>query len=153
MSSPKPVISLLRKPGSQLESLAIQGRKFQQLTASIHNLLPEVMRKHCLGVGIRGTRLILVTDTAAWATSLRFQSRDLLRQMRAQPNFSQLESVRVKVIPKQTVIPAQTENKPPYTTQFTAKLIDSLAKTMTNPDTGRLLRRLSQRIAARHRIY
>jgi len=152
MSLPKPVTSLLNTPGSQLESLARQGRKVQQLTAYVHNLLPEVMRKHCLGVGISDSQLILLTDTAAWATSLRFQSRDLLQQMRAQSGFTQLESIRVKVAPRKNLIPIETEKKPPYTTQFTAQLIDSLAKTMTNPNTGQLLQQLSQRIAARHRI-
>jgi len=149
---PKPITSLIRTPGSQLESLAKQARKIQQLTTDVHNLLPEVMRKHCIGVGIRDTQLILVTDTAAWATSLRFQTRELLRQLRIQPSFSQLESIRVKVTPRKTIIPVKTENKPPHTTPFTAKLIDSLAKTMTNPNTGKLLQQLAQRIAARHRI-
>lgn len=53
----------------------------QFLTTSIHSRLPLDLRQHCWVVDIIGNNLLIITDKAERATTLRYQQHELLKQV------------------------------------------------------------------------
>ncbi len=100
MTEKQPVLlkTLLSREGSALGELTRQVREFDRLTESLRALLPADLRPHILGVTRNARRVVILTDSAAWASRLRFLRPEL------QEALSQLlealpESVQIKVRP------------------------------------------------------
>tara|TARA_R110002049_G_scaffold182041_2_gene349698 strand:- start:118676 stop:119083 length:408 start_codon:yes stop_codon:yes gene_type:complete len=53
----------------------------QSLTNSLHSRLSSELRQHCWVIDIIGNTLVLITDNADRATTLRYQQHELLKQV------------------------------------------------------------------------
>ena len=58
-----------------------RAKNIQSLTASIHSRLSLNLREHCWVTGINGNNLLIITDKAERATTLRYQQHELLKQV------------------------------------------------------------------------
>lgn len=68
--------------------------KLQQnkgLLEEIQQLLPAPLNEHCVGLTVKTDHLILYTDSSAWASRLRYLTRDLMAKLsKIQLNFNKI---------------------------------------------------------------
>jgi hypothetical protein len=75
-------------------------RLLEALTCAIRPLLPAAGAEHCWVVDVREGTLLVLTDSANWAVSVRYQQRELLKQLNDQfhPELaSPLQRVKIRV--------------------------------------------------------
>ncbi len=84
--------------GSKLADLASRARDAESLCQQIKDLLPEPEGAHVTGASRNGDTVIILADTAAWATRIRFHAPGLLKWL--SPKFDgTVDRVRVRVRP------------------------------------------------------
>jgi hypothetical protein len=75
-------------------------RLLEALTCAIRPLLPAAGAEHCWVVDVRERTLVVLTDSANWAVSIRYQQRELLKQVNDQFRLElacALERVKIRV--------------------------------------------------------
>jgi hypothetical protein len=119
--------------------------RVQQLRLLDHSLkfyLPEPLKSHCWPAGITGNQLNLVTDSSTWATQLRYQQQQILKQINTDLGLK-LIKMRVRISARQVyrkkVWPARTLS------QKSADLIKQGAMSVPDPDLKEALLRLADR--------
>jgi hypothetical protein len=135
---PNPVVSYIRE-GSPLHNLLTRNRGNKQLLDRIRDLLPEQIREHCTAATIENRRVILYAESSAWASRLRFLSRDLARQLN-QNNIA-ADRINVRVFLNQP----PKRNKRHIARQLSpdnAALIDQTAETISDSSLRAALKRL-----------
>lgn len=70
-----------------------------ELTQQVTKYLPISMHAHCWVTAVNESELTIVTDSAAWATKLRYMSRDLISKLKKEPSLPAIRYVKVKVSP------------------------------------------------------
>jgi hypothetical protein len=76
MKSPmRPIHSLIDA------KLLSRTQNIQSLTNSLHSRLSLALRQHCWVIDVIGNTLIIITDNAERATTIRYQQHDLLKQI------------------------------------------------------------------------
>jgi predicted nucleic acid-binding Zn ribbon protein len=68
----------------------------RQLEHCIRFSLPEPLKSHCWPSGIQGKELILITDNSTWATQLRYQQHQILKQINSDLNLN-LKKLRIRI--------------------------------------------------------
>lgn len=79
------------------------ANQVQQLRLLDHSLkfsLPEPLRSHCWPAGISGNQLTLITDSSTWATQLRYQQQQILKQINSDLGLK-LIKLRVRISSRQ----------------------------------------------------
>jgi predicted nucleic acid-binding Zn ribbon protein len=116
----------------------------QQLRLLDHSLkfsLPEPLRSHCWPSGIHGNQLTLVTDSSTWATQLRYQQQQILKQINSDLGLS-LIKLRVRISSRQVyrkkTWPARK------LTQKSADMIRQGALSVPDPDLRAALLKLAE---------
>jgi hypothetical protein len=137
---PRPVTELLSS-SSNLRLLLAQSQEQRSLLKQIHALLPPPLDRHCRAVLAKQQRLILYTDSPAWASRLRFFSRNLLDQL------SKTGLGYKRVVVRVTLPREPTHRKPRRSQRLSpgnAELLAQVAETIDDPLLGAALRRLGQ---------
>ena len=83
---------------SPLQKLLNRAEQQQAATAEVRALLPEALRSGCRVVDPGPPRLVLACRTAAAATRLRFQAPELLEQLKALPQYANVDEINVRVV-------------------------------------------------------
>ncbi|MGE0384840.1 MAG: DciA family protein [Gammaproteobacteria bacterium] len=91
------VSALLRRPGLRIAELVRRAEEAGGCTARIRALVEAQFRPHLVHAHVAAKQLVVVVDTAAWATRWRYQAPELLRCIRAGAGFAGVESIRVRV--------------------------------------------------------
>ncbi len=56
-------------------------QNIQSLTTSLHSRLSSELRQHCWVIDVIGNTLVIITDNAERATTIRYQQHELLKQI------------------------------------------------------------------------
>ena len=76
MKSPmRPIHSLIDT------KLLNRTQNIQSLTNSLHSRLSLALRQHCWVIDVIGNTLVIITDNAERATTIRYQQHELLKQI------------------------------------------------------------------------
>lgn len=108
------------------------------MLAGVRSCLPAAAHAHCLDVAFGDGELIIVLDSAAWATRVRFLAEDILGVTRGQG----VRTVRVRVRPAgEGGSGPRREAGPKHrlTSGATAHLLEA-AEHMKDPELGRVFR-------------
>jgi hypothetical protein len=94
--------SLLR----QLFREAAENRSHNE---RIRELIDEPLRAHVRFALLKGDTVILIADSSAWASKLRYQVAAIQRRMESSPEMAAVRNIRVKVAAAETTtrIPAR----------------------------------------------
>lgn len=135
-TSPKSVRHLLKdKPTLKHLEHGISARR--TLLAEVRTHLPEEVATHCLAAQIEGARLILHSDSPAWATRLRYLSNQLCSLL--EPGHPTLREIRIKVLLTRGT--GRPPARKPYKSAQAAEVIESSAdSTAPGPLRDALLR-------------
>ncbi len=75
---PTPFKPALSFPNRTFAYLYSQIEQQKQALQKIHEVLPAALGQHALHCVVHGKKLLVYTDTAAWASQLRFYNRAIL---------------------------------------------------------------------------
>ncbi|MEJ2516354.1 MAG: DciA family protein [Gammaproteobacteria bacterium] len=85
--------------GSKLADLASRARDAESLFHQIKDLLPNPEAAHVTGASRSGDTVVILADSAAWATRIRFHAPELLKWL--SPKYDgAVERVKVRVRPE-----------------------------------------------------
>jgi hypothetical protein len=96
MRSNKPfrIGSLLER--SEVSRLLSRARALGELDALVHKLIPSPLNEHCHVLAMRDDTLVVAADSPVWATRLRYQSSQLVKQL-SEVSSVKLRTVQVRV--------------------------------------------------------
>lgn len=107
-----PLYKLLLGKKGEVADLVTQTRQLRHLTRLLNNELDTGLTGHCQVAGFRPPALVIVANSPAWATRLRFQSRTLVQQLkRKYKEFQKLEYIEVRIFPSR--LQPRTPPQPP----------------------------------------
>ena len=129
-----------RSPLAHLMGRADELLKIEQV---ILDYLPEDVRPHCRLGTVRGTTLILQTESSVWATRIRFQEPMLLKQLNQDRRFAQLKKIQTQVRPTAKRVKPPQAAKP--LSADSAAHVEAMAEGLGDDELGLALRRLAER--------
>jgi hypothetical protein len=84
--------------GKDLRQIIERAREAGELDARVRALLPEAMAAHVTGAVLHDCTVVVLVDSAAWASRLRFHAPELVERLA--PRYDGVVTrVRVKVRP------------------------------------------------------
>ncbi len=98
-SRPKSIHQILGARQGGLSDLIAGASARMELTQQVTKYLPLAMHDHCWVTAINDAELTIVTDSPAWASKLRYLSRDLIRKLKQESTLPNIRYVKVKVSP------------------------------------------------------
>jgi len=142
MIKPQSTNTLLRTAPT-LQALHAKLIEQNKLLVLVRSLLPETLQPHCLAAQLKekDPLLIIHADSSAWASRLRYFSRDLRIKLRGKGLHARKIEVRVlnmhqqKERPSRRLCRLSLEN---------AKLIGETAENIQDADLSAALQRLSK---------
>ncbi|MDH3400160.1 MAG: DUF721 domain-containing protein [Chromatiales bacterium] len=93
---PRNLADLLSDPGSALGRMVAGAAKRKSLIMQVKSCIDPELSEHLIGVNVKDDTLILLSDSAAWATRLRYAGPALCKQLSEQFELT-LHKVHVKV--------------------------------------------------------
>lgn len=136
--------SLSRQPGV-LGQILSRSKELAQLSCIFRAYLPSYIRDHVVLIRMDEEAWTVQTDSASWATRLRYKLYDI-RQVLGQQLGITLPKPRIRVEPVATY---PRSRRPLLTlTQENAQLIEQIARAEPDPRLSAALRRLAQHAAS-----
>ncbi|KPK58263.1 MAG: hypothetical protein AMJ59_15750 [Gammaproteobacteria bacterium SG8_31] len=99
MSGDKPVLlkNLLAGSGG-LSGIVERAAATDRLARCVQSALPREVAGHVVGTNVRGDRLVVIVDGAAWAARVRFEAA-AIRRLLAELQEIEISRVSVRVRP------------------------------------------------------
>ncbi len=145
MSKPRAITELLADHFSgPLEQAILRGKKLQQLSRLIQNLLEPELAGHCHLLNLRQGSLIMACDSTVWATRLRYQTPPLLQAMQQHAGLNDLGDIQIRVKPAVQAPPLQAKRRVTLSTEA-ANCVQQCAQSVNDPALSRALERLARR--------
>lgn len=138
---PRPLNEFL-SCSSQATGIQQRLEEHRQLLRLVRSLLPAPLDHHCLATVLKDERLLLYTDTSAWASRMRFHSRELTRELVAKRIQIKKISVRVMIQPSDRRRKARGMRR---LSSENATLIRQTADDLSDPDLKAALQRLADK--------
>ena len=145
MKLSRSVHKVLVDANDDLAILVTRTKQLSRLTQVLRQQLDPDLASHCYIGNLDRDCLVILVDSAAWASKLRFYSQNILPQLRAaHQNFSEIQQVKVKVL-SQSVSAPEPEFQKPRMNKENAKGLTTLADSVDDPNLQAALARLAER--------
>lgn len=143
---------ILQQPSTSIERLLQHSRYLEYLSKRLLTYLPAEFSEKISVLGFstsagnRGKQqsLIIAAISAAWASKLRFYTPTLKRSLTAEPQFSQLKKIIIKVASSNTS--TNKEKNMPLYSQNASDIIQNSAQHIENDDLKNALMRLAHSV-------
>lgn len=136
-------ITLMQPADRHLASNLLQrAQLLQAMTFSLRQYLPAPLAEHCWVAAPRERTLVLVTDSPAWATQLRYQQQEILKLLNSEFRL-QLNRLRIRI-----GAPPPAPRPPaagPRLSRQGAAVLEAAAASIGDPELSAALRRLARR--------
>ena len=101
MATKKPICigDVLHKPGSDLAKLIERAAAMADLTEALKSVLPEPLGAHVLSVNQRADTLVVLVDSSAWATRLRYLEGEIRSRLAVKQGIG-IEKLVIRVAPR-----------------------------------------------------
>jgi len=133
--------------GGGLAYLVQRSRLLQHIDELFQTHLPLFIGQHCRIVNIRDKTLVIHTDSAAWASRLRYMIPELLDYWQADKQLSALDiteiDIKIRPLPEVRKIP-QAPSVPKISAQ-SAALLRRLADSIAHPELKSVLLSLADK--------
>ena len=148
MKSPTPINKLLFGPSKEIKGLLDRASYLNELTYYLRTILPKTVAPHCQVANIKmnrsGMNLVLITDSPAWSTKVRFYLPTILAHMKKHQELQQLSSVRIKTRPREHHVEDE-QARVAHMSSESASLIAQAANSTQYETLKAALKRLSNR--------
>lgn len=145
---------ILQQSSTSIERLLQHSRYLDYISKRLLTYLPAEFSGKISVLGFttssnnQGSRkqqsLIISAASAAWASKLRFYMPTLKRSLTAEPQFSQLKKIIIRVAPSNISI--EKEKKMPSYSQNSANIIQNCAQDIENDELKNALIRLAHNV-------
>ena len=136
------ITAFLSDRSGPFAALSAHATAISDLQKKLCSYLPDDLSEHVTVANFNNKSLCLHTDSAAWATRLRFKIPELLHIMRDHCGLTSMQNIRIKVIPPQ--IQNTTLDNRPVLSEKTAHLLQDIGESTTDPELRDALLRLSR---------
>ncbi len=150
MSNPssKKVAALVQSPNQELQFVFARAKHLQALNQLLLQTLPSQLRDHCQLANLADRRLTILVANGSIATQLRWQTADILQQLRQHPPFQHIQELQLKVRPNP--LTAVTAEAPPRRvtalTPETARIVAEIAEGIDHPGLKAALQRIASHV-------
>lgn len=93
----KTITEIFEKSDSPLAKLLSKTKTSQNLEPVFHMMLDENLAKHCKIASYDGSKLAVMVTNTSWATRLRYAIPDIIKNLKIQPEFKTITSIRYNV--------------------------------------------------------
>lgn len=138
-----PLTTLLNNESSGLSRLLQRARQLQQLTDTLSAILPQAVYGHCHVGNVSGDTLVLITDSPAWSTRLRFHAPAILEHLKETHGLA-LHRVRIRVHPSERPRQIKRAARNPTLGPESAALLRQTAQGISDPGLKQALLRLAR---------
>ena len=104
----KTIAEILKKE-SNLTKLVNKAKTYEDLELIFRETLDADLAKHCHFASYKNSVITVAVSNTSWATRLRYTIPDIIKNLRVQPEFNTITSIRY-IINSQTPIP-ELKNK------------------------------------------
>jgi len=139
----KPVAKILSRQNSALNSLLERAQYLQQLTQALRDCLDEPLAAHVTVANLREETAVIITDTPAWLTQLRYQAPTILSLLKTLPGLQKLQKVQFKIQPTSLSPPIPPARRA-HLSATGAHSLESAASSTEEPELAEALYRLSR---------
>jgi len=143
MSKPRSLGSMLAGQDGGIQHLIDQAHRLAELEQRVLAYLPSSLASHCRVANLRAGTLVLLTDSAARYSKLRFLLPRLTKQLRGETELTNLQRVDLRVVPSAESRASQPERS--GLSEPTSRLLQSSADGIADPELRRALQRLASR--------
>lgn len=145
----KPLQHFLSDDGSPLQRLFHRARSYERVLRQVKQHLDHDLGEHCCAASIHEHTLVLHTTSAAWASRLRYISRQLLSTLQTEPDFTHLTHIDIKIkhpLQLPTLVNPQDKPAPPTPlSPHSVMLLEDAAAHTDDPKLREALQRLARR--------
>lgn len=107
----KTITEILKKNNSPLTKLITKLKDSQDLEPIFRTALGSDLAKYCHFANYRNSELTITVANTSFATRLRYAIPDLIKQLRVQPEFKEITSIRYTIATTQMQLATQ-KNQP-----------------------------------------
>jgi hypothetical protein len=123
-----------------------KAKLLHRLTLSLKMLLPEDLASHCWVAGIDNRTLTIVTDDPSRASIIRFQQREILKQLNQELSLTVKEYLnQIKVKIGNVINGANHATKAEFLSKNSAHHIDQCAKSIKDLELQNAMQQLAKR--------
>lgn len=144
MKDPAAIGQFLLPQSQGLGALMLRASRLRALTHAVQTHLGAPLSAHCQVANIRGDVLVLQTDSAAWASRLRFLGPGLLAHLARSHGQGKLRTTKVLVRPSEGPSRA-AGHRHTRISRESAALLRNVAQGTEHPALRQALLRLSRR--------
>jgi len=144
MKDPAAISRFLIPESQGLGALMLRASRLRALTHAVQSHLGTPLSAHCQVANIRDDVLVLQTDSAAWASRLRFLGPGLLAHLARAHGLGRLRTTKVLVRPTESTARA-TGHRQTRISSDSAALLRNVAQSTEHAALRQALLRLSRR--------
>lgn len=133
-------------PNRTIAHFYSQIEQQKQVLQCIHGVLPAAIAKHALHCVVNGKKLLVYTDTAAWASQLRFYNSAILAAI-APVTRESVSIMQIKIMVETLQATPLPSRKPNIPSAEKIEFIHNHSMTVTDEQLKRALLRLSATLA------
>lgn len=141
---------VLQQASGSIDRLLQHSRYLEFITKRLLTYLPDEFsgKISVLGFSRRKKQpsLVVTVTSAAWASKLRFYTPSLKRSLTAEPQFSELKKIIIKVASTKTNKSNKDDNRPIYSANA-ANTIENSAQHIDNDELKEALMRLAHSVS------
>jgi hypothetical protein len=144
--SQQAITHVLQQDSKVLDALMQKLKQHKQLQQILTEYLDAKLITHCQVANLDNGCLIILTDSALWATQFRFQIPDLLAKLRQHPQLYHLKHIYCKIRPAQHIrrIPEIDQAPMPRLSLETAQMILETADTIKHDKLKTIMQKIAQ---------
>ncbi|NOX08966.1 MAG: DUF721 domain-containing protein [Gammaproteobacteria bacterium] len=126
----------------QLKQLQRQIKQSDNLTDLLHEIIPFAMHQHCQAGILHDKLLVIITNSAAWATRLRYLTPQIIQHMKKRYR-APINKIQVKIRP-QAKEPQKPTRQATTLSKENAELLKKTANSIQDPELAEALLKLSR---------
>jgi hypothetical protein len=135
---------VLQQDSHVIDGILAKLKQLHQIQNILHCYLDKKLAPHCVVANFENHSLSIITDTALWATQLRFQIPNLLTQLRQHDELAKLQEIRCKIRPKQPLPPEIEYPQQERLSLETSKILLETAKSIKHSSLKEIMEKIAQ---------
>jgi hypothetical protein len=135
---------VLQQDSQVIDGVLLKLKQLQNLQNILHGYLEKKLAPHCQVANYENNSLCVITDTALWATQLRFQIPHLLSQLRQHDELKTIKELRCKIRPKQAPAPAKEYQACERLSLETSTILLETARNIKHPSLKMIMEKIAQ---------
>ena len=116
--------------------------RLRRLDRAFRKLLPGPAQAHCRVANLRGDTLVVAADSPVWASRIRYESRQILREMAASCGVT---ATRIRIVVRTPETPENMASEPRVVPPNAALNLEAAALAVDDPELAAALKRLASR--------